>query len=77
MEPKPSEACLGPANRSSLGKRTFLIIGVISLLITISGFAAAFFNQLLSILLIAAGGISFWFVLRKAKKEAWFGKPTK
>ncbi len=56
-------------------KPTFLIIGVISLLIVISGFAAAFSNQLLSLLLIAAGGIIFWFVLRNAKKEAWFGKP--
>ena len=58
-------------------KRTFLVIGIISLLITISGFAAAFFNQLYSLLLIAAGGISFWLLLRKAKKEAWFGKPAK
>ncbi len=57
-------------------KQTFLIIGIISLLITISGFAAAFFNQLASLLLIAVGGIIFWLLLRKAKKEAWFGKPT-
>ncbi len=56
-------------------KPTFLIIGVISLLIVISGFAAAFSNQLLSLLLIAVGGIVFWLVLRTAKKEAWFGKP--
>ncbi len=56
-------------------KPTFLIIGVISLLIVISGFAAAFSNQLLSLLLIAAGGGIFWLVLRTAKKEPWFGKP--
>ncbi|MBI4095307.1 MAG: hypothetical protein HY438_00440 [DPANN group archaeon] len=58
-------------------KLTFLVVGIISLLITISGFAAAFFNQLASLLLIAAGGITFWLVLRKAKKEPWFGKPAK
>jgi hypothetical protein len=27
--------------------------------------------------LIAIGGISFWLVLKKAKKEDWFGKPIK
>ncbi len=58
-------------------KPTFLIIGIISLLIVISGFAAMFSNQLLSLLLIAAGGITFWLVLRQAKKEVWFGRPAK
>lgn len=58
-------------------KPTFLIIGAVSLVLTISGFAAAFSNQLLSLLLIAAGGGIFWFLLRKAKTEAWFGKPAK
>ena len=58
-------------------KQTFLVVGIISLLVTISGFAAAFVNQLFSLLLIAAGGIMFWLLLRKAKKEAWFGKPAK
>ena len=56
-------------------RATFLISGIVSLAIVISGFIAAFLHQfLLSWLLIAVGGAVFWLVLRKAKKEAWFGK---
>jgi len=55
-------------------RNTFLISGVLSLLIVISGFLALFYNNLLSLMLIAAGFIIFTFVLKKAKKEDWFGK---
>ncbi|MFH0868618.1 MAG: hypothetical protein V1839_00145 [archaeon] len=55
-------------------RNTFLISGVLSLLIVISGFLALFYNNLLSLLLIALGFVTFTIVLRKAKKEDWFGK---
>jgi len=57
-------------------RQTFLISGILSLLIVISGFVAVLFKQnLLSLLLIASGFVAFTLVLRKAKKENWFGKP--
>ncbi len=59
-----------------MNRQTFLICGIASLSITISGFAALFFNNLLSLLLIITGFIIFSLVLRKAKKETWFGKPA-
>jgi len=58
-------------------KQTFLISGIASLLIVIAGFFALFYSNLLSLLLILAGFILFTLVLRKAKKEDWFGKPVK
>jgi len=57
---------------------TFMVAGVISLIVVISGFVATYFHQyILSLVMIAAGGITFYFVLKKAKKEDWFGKPAK
>lgn len=59
-------------------RQTFLISGIASLLIVIFGFVAVFLKQgLLSLMLIALGFIVFTLVLRKAKKEEWFGKPAK
>lgn len=59
-------------------RTTFIIVGVISLIIVLSGFVVSFLHQfILSLVLIAIGGISFWLVLKKAKKEDWFGKPIK
>ncbi len=59
-----------------MNRKTFLICGIASLLVVISGFAAVLFRQnLLSLLLIASGFVAFSLVLRKAKKEDWFGKP--
>jgi ABC-type branched-subunit amino acid transport system permease subunit len=59
-------------------RQTFLILGVASLLIVISGFLAVFLKQgLLSLMLIALGFIVFTLILRKAKKEDWFGKPVR
>lgn len=55
-------------------RNTFLIAGVASLVIVISGFGALFISSLFSLLLIAAGFIIFTVVLKKAKKEEWFGK---
>lgn len=57
-------------------RNTFLISGVLSLAVVISGFAALFYNNLLSLLLIAIGFIIFTLILRQAKKEEWFGKPV-
>jgi len=57
-------------------RKTFLISGILSVAIVILGFVALMFLVLLSYILIAAGAIIFWFVLRKAKKEDWFGKPV-
>ena len=59
-------------------RTTFILSGILSLIVVIFGFIATFLHQfLLSLLLIAAGGIAFYFVLKKAKKEDWFGKPVK
>jgi len=59
-------------------KQTFLICGILSLVVVMLGFVAIFLSQaLLSYFFIAAGAASFWLVLRKAKKESWFGKPVK
>jgi len=60
-------------------RSTFVIAGILSLIIVISGFIAMtlLHNFLLSLLLIAIGGIVFWFISKKAKKEDWFGKPAK
>jgi membrane-bound ClpP family serine protease len=59
-------------------KQTFVVTGVVSLILLSLGFVAIFFKQnLISLLLIAAGFVSFTIVLRKAKKEPWFGKPSK
>jgi antibiotic biosynthesis monooxygenase (ABM) superfamily enzyme len=59
-------------------KQTFLICGVLSLIVVALGFVATFLGQaLLSYFFIAVGAASFWLVLRKAKKESWFGKPVK
>ena len=58
-------------------RKTFLMAGVLALAIVISGFIFAIKNQfLLSLFQVAFGGIIFWLVLRKAKKEPWFGKPV-
>ena len=58
-------------------RKTFLAGGILSLIIVLLGFVAVFFKQnLLSLLLIAAGFISFMIILRFAKKEDWFGKPV-
>ena len=58
-------------------KITFIITGILDLIIVLLGFVVMTFlhNYLVSWLLIAAGGICFWWGLRIAKKEAWFGKP--
>jgi hypothetical protein len=59
-------------------RTTFVVVGVISLIVVLSGFVASFLHQfILSLVLIAIGGLSFWLVLKKAKKEDWFGKPVK
>ena len=59
-------------------KQTFIICGILCLIAAVLGFVATFFGQiLLSYVLIGAGALSFWLVLRKAKKEDWFGKPIK
>ena len=59
-------------------RTTFIIVGIISLIVVLSGFVATYLHQfIISLVLIAIGGISFWFVLKKAKKEDWFGKPYK
>ena len=58
-------------------RKTFLIGGILSLVVVSAGFVAVLFKQsLLSLLLIAAGFISFMIILRFAKKEDWFGKPV-
>ena len=59
-------------------KKTFLIGGVLSLVMVISGFVAVYLKQnLISLLLIAVGFAIFSIVLKHAKKESWFGKPHK
>lgn len=59
-------------------KTTFIITGILSLIVVLLGFVVMFLhNYLVSWLLIAAGGICFWWGLRIAKKEEWFGKPVK
>ncbi|MEM2873851.1 MAG: hypothetical protein QW063_00125 [Candidatus Nanoarchaeia archaeon] len=59
-------------------KTTFVITSILSLVVVVLGFIVTLLqNYLVSWLLIAAGGICFWFVLKKAKKEDWFGKPVK
>ena len=52
-------------------RSTFVITGILSLIIVISGFIAMTFlhNFLLSLLLIAIGGIVFWFISKKAKMK--------
>ncbi|HKZ50055.1 MAG TPA: hypothetical protein VJ110_03565, partial [Candidatus Nanoarchaeia archaeon] len=56
--------------------KTFMIAGVLSLAIVFSGFYFLVRNQfLLSLMQILLGGIIFYFVIRKAKKESWYGKP--
>lgn len=59
-------------------RTTFMIAGVVSLIVVLSGFVATYYHQtLLSIGLIAAGGLAFYVVSKQAKKEDWFGKPAK
>lgn len=59
-------------------KTTFIITGILSLVVVMLGFVVLFLhNYLVSWLLIIAGGILFWAGLRIAKKEKWFGKPAK
>lgn len=62
---------------NNMKRQTFLIGGVTSLIIVLLGFVALMFLVLMSYILIALGAIIFWLVLRKAKKEDWFGKPAK
>jgi hypothetical protein len=58
-------------------KTTFIITGILSLVVVMLGFVVTFLhNYLISLLLIATGGILFWVGLRIAKKEDWFGKPA-
>ncbi len=55
-----------------------MVIGVVSLIVVLSGFVVSFLHQfIISLVLIAIGGASFWFAQKKAKKEDWFGKPIK
>ncbi len=57
-------------------KTTFIVTGVLSLVVVMLGFVVTFLhNYVISLLLIAAGGILFWWGLKIAKKEEWFGKP--
>jgi uncharacterized membrane protein len=59
-------------------KITFIVTGILSLVVVMLGFAVTFLhNYIVSLLLIAAGGILFWWGLRIARKEEWFGKPAK
>ncbi len=59
-------------------KITFIITGILSLVVVVLGFVVTFLhNYIVSLLLIATGGILFWIGLRIAKKEEWFGKPAK
>jgi hypothetical protein len=58
-------------------KITFIVTGILSLVVVMLGFVVTFLhNYIVSLLLIAAGGICFWWGLRIAKKEDWFGKPA-
>ncbi|MCX6774915.1 MAG: hypothetical protein NTY99_02375 [DPANN group archaeon] len=58
-------------------RTTFVIVGLVSLIVVLSGFVASFLHQfIISLVLIAIGGASFWFAQKKAKKEDWFGKPV-
>jgi hypothetical protein len=69
---------MGTGLRENMDRRTFLIAGLLSLAISFSGFYFLLRNQyVLSLLQIALGGIIFYLILRKAKKETWFGKPVK
>jgi Flp pilus assembly protein TadB len=59
-------------------KITFIITGILSLVVVMLGFVVTFLhNYLVSLLFIAAGGICFWWGLRIARKEEWFGKSVK
>jgi hypothetical protein len=59
-------------------KITFIITGMLSLVVVMLGFVVTFLhNYIVSLLLIATGGILFWIGLKIARKEAWFGKPAK
>jgi hypothetical protein len=61
-----------------MDRNTFIIAGVLSLIIVLSGFFFLLRNQfLLSLFQIIFGGAIFWLTLRKAKQEEWFGKPAK
>lgn len=77
----PAELCSARLAKNevfSMKRLTFIVCGIFSLIVVLSGFVVTFLHQfLLSLLLIAAGGIIFYFVLKKAKKEEWFGKPVK
>lgn len=57
---------------------TFIITGVLSLVVVMLGFVVTFLhNYLVSLILIATGGILFWWGQRIAKKEDWYGLPAK
>lgn len=57
-------------------RTTFILTGVLCLVVVILGFVVSFLhNYLVSWLLIIAGGLCFWWGLKIAKKEDWYGKP--
>ena len=57
-------------------RTTFILTGALCLIVVMLGFVVTFLhNYLVSWLLIAAGAICFWWGLRIAKKQEWFGKP--
>jgi|GEM_PF-5633185 len=61
-----------------MDRNTFIIAGILSLAVSLSGFIFLLRNQfLLSLIQILLGGVIFWFVVRTAKKESWWGKPGK
>ena len=60
-------------------RTTFILTGALCLVVVMLGFIVLTFlnNNIVSFIFIATGGILFWWGLRIAKKEEWFGKPSK